>query len=253
MEFYNNKQFDYKKLVFNDVVFHECAFFSEEDKYAFTRCSFYNCSFFADDVYMFNCSANSCTFDVKSVSLIHSIIHNSHFKNVNKTFQAVESSITWGVFLDCRPENGFISFSSIDVSHGYNSDFSAVKTDSSNKLNYPATKLNFPISQVCPKEGSFIAYKRLANGRIATLLIPEDAERVGSIERKCRASKVEVISIYDIATKQEVSQGESTYDNGKTIYTVGSTVYPNWFDNHPQDPCSNGIHFFMTREEALNY
>ena len=37
------------------------------------------------------------------------------------------------------------------------------------------------------------------------------------------------------------------------IYELGNTVKPDSFDPNRFNECSNGIHFFMTEQEALDY
>lgn len=103
----------------------------------------------------------------------------------------------------------------------------------------------------CPEEGSFIAWKKLARGSIAKLLIPEDAKRSSGTSRKCRASKAVVLAIYNMNGK-EISEGQSLY-YGDFIYRVGETVYPDCWDEDRWNECSNGIHFFVTRKEAEEY
>ena len=112
---------------------------------------------------------------------------------------------------------------------------------------YAGTALNLQ----CPVEGSFIAWKKLAGGSIAKLLIPADAKRSSATTRKCRASKAVVLAIYNKGG-EEVSEGKSEYDHD-FIYQVSETVYPDKWDESRWEECSNGIHFFVTREEAEEY
>jgi len=44
----------------------------------------------------------------------------------------------------------------------------------------------------------------------------------------------------------------SNYDS-KFIYTVGETVSVDNFDENRWNECAAGIHFFITREEAVKY
>ena len=37
------------------------------------------------------------------------------------------------------------------------------------------------------------------------------------------------------------------------IYKVGEVVYVDNFDNDRWNECSNGIHFFLNKENAINY
>ena len=108
---------------------------------------------------------------------------------------------------------------------------------------------------VCPEEGSFTAFKKLKDDKIAKLLIPEYAKRSSATTRKCRCSEAVVVEITD-EKGDKVGVGYSKYggQNGeKTVYTVGQTVYPDGFDKDRWNECSNGIHFFMTRKEAEEY
>ena len=105
---------------------------------------------------------------------------------------------------------------------------------------------------VCPEEGSFTAFKKLADDKIAKLLIPEHAKRSSGTTRKCRCSEALVVEIKD-REGNDIDEGFSKQadENGcKLLYKVGKTVYPDAFDDDRWNECSNGIHFFMTRKEA---
>lgn len=113
------------------------------------------------------------------------------------------------------------------------------------------------ITRVCPKEGvSFIGWKRCGE-YIVKLMIPGDAKRSNGVSRKCRCSKAKVLSIEDedghICNMISVQNGIFNVNVKRTIYTVGEMVYADSFDNDRWNECSHGIHFFMTREEAVNY
>ena len=102
----------------------------------------------------------------------------------------------------------------------------------------------------CPEEGSFTAFKKLHDDKIAKLLITEDALRSSATTRKCRASKALVLEI----KKDDVlfDTGLSDYDREFT-YEVGKTVEVKYFDPDRWNECSTGIHFFITRKEAEDY
>ena len=109
-------------------------------------------------------------------------------------------------------------------------------------------------SMVCPEEGSFIGWKSLRCGYIAKLRILEDSKRSSATTRKCRASKVEVLDIYN-------SEGELMHDDfeGVSIYDVdfiykkGTVIEVADFDDNRWNECTKGVHFFITRAEAENY
>ena len=108
------------------------------------------------------------------------------------------------------------------------------------------------IPMVCPEEGDFIGWKK-AGDKIVKLRIPEDALRSSATTRKCRCNKAEVIEIYNIdgtiADERIISSG---YDSTFT-YEVGKTVEVQDFDTDRWKECTRGIHFFINRQEAINY
>ena len=111
--------------------------------------------------------------------------------------------------------------------------------------------LSIPL--VCPEEGSFIAFKRCRDAIIVKLEVTEDALRSSSTTRKCRCSKAKVLSITNIdGTDSDEKYATSIYDSD-FIYEVGKIVEVNNFDTNRFNECTTGIHFFITREEAVNY
>ncbi len=106
--------------------------------------------------------------------------------------------------------------------------------------------------QIVPQKGSFHAFKKLKEDLIAEIKIPSKAKRLGGlIGRKCRAEFVKVINIIDPNGKK-VKEGLDTYA-GETKYIVGKIVRPDKYNDDVRIECSNGIHFFITKEEAINY
>lgn len=113
---------------------------------------------------------------------------------------------------------------------------------------------NFPfIPLVCPEEGEFVGFKK-CNDYIIKLLIPADAKRSSSTTRKCRASYAKVLSITSPSgdTVNTDSVTNKTY-TPNIVYKVGEFVYPDSFDENRWNECSHGIHFFITRKEAVEY
>ena len=96
---------------------------------------------------------------------------------------------------------------------------------------------DLPDFEICPEEGSFIAWKRVCGG-VIKLLIPTTAKRTSSlIGRKCRAEYVDVLS------------GNGKSDRGG-VYAEGTRYYPDSYDDDIRVECSHGVHFFMTKLEA---
>ena len=113
------------------------------------------------------------------------------------------------------------------------------------------TNVNYPIA--CPEKGSFTAFKKVQNNYIVELEIPEDALRSSATSRKCRCSKAKVISITNVdGSPADVEVVYSKHDNTFT-YEVGKMVTPDSFDEDRWHECAPGIHFFITRQEAVDY
>ena len=112
---------------------------------------------------------------------------------------------------------------------------------------------NIPfIPLACPSEGAFTGWKKVYGYFLIKLQIPEDARRTSATARKCRCDKAIVLDITSL-------DGEEHYDevtnkrHNETIYKVGEFVYPDSFDENRWNECSNGIHFFVNKQDAINY
>ena len=131
-------------------------------------------------------------------------------------------------------------FSGADLSGAnlWNADLSCVKN------------IFFPMA--CPEKGSFIAFKK-AGCYIIELFIPSNAKRCSATSRKCRCNKAKVISITTPSgDKTNITEVYSNYDPN-FIYKLGEYVEVKNFDDNRWNECSTGIHFFITRQEAVNY
>ena len=112
---------------------------------------------------------------------------------------------------------------------------------------------NIYLPIVCPEEGSFIGFKKVCEGYIVKLEILSDALRSSATGRKCRCSKAKVISITNIdGSVADVTEAAAMF-NHDFIYRVGEIVAVDNFDTNRWNECAPGIHFFMTRQEAVDY
>ena len=101
-----------------------------------------------------------------------------------------------------------------------------------------------PAFQICPQKGKFIAYKKVRGGTILEL---EIIGRCTSslVGRKCRTAKVKVLRAIDSRQKSFVSLHDETFK-----YRVGKVKTEPDYDDDIREECKEGIHFFMTLEEA---
>lgn len=104
----------------------------------------------------------------------------------------------------------------------------------------------------CPETGSFIGYKK-ASGYIIELEICADAKRSSATSRKCRCSKAKVLSITNLdGSESGLTEVRSNYSK-EFVYCVGEIAEAPDFDENRWNECTAGIHFFITRGEAVKY
>ena len=115
------------------------------------------------------------------------------------------------------------------------------------KTNY----LTIGYNMACPEEGSFIAYKKV-NDCLVKLLILEDSKRSSATTLKCRCDKAKVLDIEDIDTGEKINKVRSEFDED-FIYTAGEIVKVDDFDEDRWNECTTGIHFFVNKENAINF
>lgn len=122
-------------------------------------------------------------------------------------------------------------------------------------------KLSIAKTSILPDEGDIIGWKKAWTDNempptpvIVKLLIPADAQRSNATGRKCRASKARILDLQD---KQGNSLPPDTtaYSGHDTDFTYkkGETVHVEDFDTNRWNECAPGIHFFITRIEAVAY
>ena len=117
---------------------------------------------------------------------------------------------------------------------------------------YGAKNVPF-IPYACPDFGMFIGFKKARGGYIVVLEIPEDAKRLSATSRKCRCDKAKVLEIQTMdGSKAGVTEVRSSYDYD-FIYRIGETVSVDNFNEDRWNECSEGIHFFINRQEAVDY
>lgn len=122
-------------------------------------------------------------------------------------------------------------------------------------------KLSLAKISILPDEGDIIGWKKAyvddtmpPKPVIVKLLIPSDAQRSNCTGRKCRASKARVLDLQDKRGNRlpPDTTAHSGYDTDFT-YKKGETIHVEDFDTDRWKECAPGIHFFITRIEAVEY
>lgn len=190
------------------------------------------------------CNANLRYADLSNVDLSYTNLSYANLRNVNL----------------CNTNLSYADLSYSDLSY---SDLNCTDLYNTNLrhtnlyYSYLGEAKNIPyIPMICPEEDEFIGWKKVktnTNNIIVKLLIPSDAKRSSATTRKCKCNKAKVLEMFNldgtIAAEREV---HSNYDYS-FIYKVGETIEVPNFDNNRWNECSEGIHFFINRQEAINY
>ena len=96
---------------------------------------------------------------------------------------------------------------------------------------------NLPDFQIVPSEGDFIAWKATTKGVVKLRITGKRTSSL--VGRKCRCSECVV-----------VEGGGFDKHTGTIEYKTGATIKPDSYNDDIRVECTNGIHFFMTKEEA---
>lgn len=120
------------------------------------------------------------------------------------------------------------------------------------------SELTVAQTSILPDDGDIIGWKKALalDGApiIVKLLIPSDAKRSNSTGRKCRANKARILDLQDRQGNSlpPDTTAYSSFDPDFT-YKKGETVHVEDFDTNRWNECAPGIHFFITRIEAVKY
>lgn len=104
----------------------------------------------------------------------------------------------------------------------------------------------------CPEAGPLVGYKKCCDDRIVQLLIPADAKRTSATEASCRCSKAKVLTIKNFDCTEQFDEAWSLVD-ADFVYRVGQWVEVENFNEDRWMDSTTGIHFWLTRDEAIRY
>ena len=116
----------------------------------------------------------------------------------------------------------------------------------------------------CPDTGAFVGFKKarlyspdesVQQDVIVELEIPADARRSSATGRKCRCDKAKVLSVTTldgVAVGADAGIVHSNHDP-QFEYRVGEIVTEPNFCEDRWEECAPGIHFFINRQEAVQY
>jgi hypothetical protein len=184
-------------------------------------------------------SANLISADLRSADLEYADLRDADLRSVDLEYANLRSANL--ISADLRSAN-----------------LRSVELEYADLRDADLRSVELPKFQICPEEGSFIGYKKTNCNNILVLEILEDSPRTSSlIGRKCRAQKVKVLRAETI--KGEIITDKTEFFNLHTTfsgfkYTVGEIAECREpFNNDIRIECASGIHFFITKKEAIEF
>ena len=200
-------------------------------------------------------NVNLCRANLTRVGLCGAYLNNANLTDAKlKSADLRSAKLTNAILIDADLRGAYLSeanLSGANLSGANLYGTCLVRADLSGAIGLP------PIA--CPEVGSFIGYKAaltVVDGDqircIVKLRITEDSKRSSATTRKCRCSKAEVMSITTV-DGEELGVAAYSYKHPCFIYGVGNTVEVSDFDENRWNECSTGIHFFLSRSDAVNW
>lgn len=246
----------------------------------YLNCSFYHCALpSVNNCYFSGCSFTSCNFTEISGS---SNFQNCNFERscvikIDKAyfkhcyFESVSMSRSEIVYADiqrCTFTNSILlNKTKIDVLIFFDNIFERKMELNVFDLETPNPgaifRENNTIDFTHLPADTFTGYKvveygttKTENGKdyaILAVQIPACAQRVCATGYKARADQVKVLGAEDVEghpLPMDITYYSSLYG---TAYRIGEIVHADKFDSNPLQGCTNGIHFFLDKQDAIDY
>ena len=191
------------------------------------------------------CGANLCGADLHSANLIGTNLYSASLIGVNlRDANICEASL---IGANLRGANlGGANLGGADLR---NANLSCADLREANLCGAK----NIPhIPYACPSDGAFIGWKTVDH-KLIKLEIPEDARRCSATSQKCRCDKAKVLSITNLDGENPIDEILNTSQKIPLLYKVGEIIYPDSFDDNRWIECSHGIHFFINKQDAIDY
>ena len=186
--------------------------------------------------------------NLSTANLSHANLSTANLCNVNLCNVNLNGACLYGANLS-ETNLREADLSEVDLSRAYLFGANLNKAKCENIVYNEGTSF---FALQCPEKGSFIGFKK-ANGYIVELKIPANAKRSSATSRKCRCSKAKVLSITLLDGTDDGTTSVCSDRDPDFVYKIGKIVKVDDFDEDRWHECSTGIHFFMTRDEAVKY
>lgn len=267
MHFKNKHFINCNFYITHNISFYNCVFvncnFDIDNLCNFEKCIFINSSLFFETE---RCKheIEQCDFENSKIILGMRfngvlLVNRSHFRaGFKDSLKRVRTEGIYNRFIDNRNNisDGEYHFSLCfekieDIGYGFS--YSSLPSDFINHtdlISIPEKGNEIYGYKICraytDKDNNFVRC-------LVKLYIPHFAERVGVFGGKCRASMAIVREIIPLEGdvfnfNKVVSDYDPTFS-----YEIGKIIIPDKFDSETFHVCTNGIHFFMSPQEAKEY
>ena len=201
-----------------------------------------------------NMKANFSNQDLSYADLSCASLHGADFSGANLR----DANLCDANFCNANLSNANLCFVNLNFAKLCNANlhYADIRCANFSNADLSGTKNMMYIPMACPEEGSFIGFKKAAYADkyyIVKLKIPADALRSSATSRKCRCNKAKVLEIQNIdGSKTNIDVVHSIYDPSFQ-YKTGQIVEEPKYDDNRFNVCSKGIHFFINRQEAVDF
>ena len=242
------KCLDASSLDFSDVNFYKIDFHGADFRGAkFRDANFIGANFIGANFH----DANFCGADFHDANFHDANFHDANFCGAD--FH--DADFRGAKFRDANFRDANFHDANFHDANFRGANFHGANFIGANNINEVISFANIAdtaLCMQCPEEGSFIGFKKAVGG-IVKLRVTESAKRSSATTHKCRCSEAEVLEIQNRdGTKSERTSVSSKCDRN-FIYAVGTIVSVSDFNDDRWNECARGIHFFLSRQEAVNY
>lgn len=200
------------------------------------------------------CNANLSNADLSDADINYANLSDANLNYANLS----DADLSDADLRNANLRNANLSYANLSGAnlHGAYLGSADFRSANLNNADLSGTKNMMYIPMACPEEGSFIGFKKAVyagKNYIVKLEILADALRSSATSRKCRCNKAKVLEIQNVdGSKANIDVVHSTCDPSFQ-YKTGQIVEEPKYDNNRFNECSKGIHFFINRQEAVNY
>ena len=175
--------------------------------------------------------------DLRYANLYNANLYNADLRYADLRY----ADLRYAYLSNANLSNANLSYADLSNANLSNADLSNAKLDEKEK-----TRCGWLVKE------EFHAYKICRDDLIVELIIPKGSIVFSINNSKCRTNRAKVVSITDIDGKVTYKEAVSKQDEN-FIYKVGVELEIEDFNLMYNVECAEGIHFFRTREEAVNY